>query len=190
MQFLLDHLTSALVGGVVMMVLLAVGARMSDGGRDTQLYETSRRQSQAFAQQLEHDLLNVGYGVPTTSAPIQEWTDSTFVFLRKLDTLSTAPVVEVAYRRATVDSVEVRGQTVALYEVQRFQDDVRSGGSPPTLTGFRIGLVDRAGAATTDLAAAIGIAVGFRNAWGGAAADHTGSAARYDRTFYPANLDD
>ena len=189
MQFLLDHLSAALVGGVVILILGVIGIRAGESTTGAQIYESSRRYNQAFAQQLEGDLLNVGYGVPAATDPLLEWTDSTFRFLRRIDTLAASPVAEVTYRRATVGAVEIDGAAVPLYRVDRFVDGVRTGGSPPTLSAYRLALVTRSGAETADLDAALGVRVAFRTSFGTTGDDHVGSASRFERTFYPANLD-
>lgn len=189
MQVLLDNLSATLIGGVLVLILLSVGLRVGGAETETQLYELSRRQSQAIAQQLEADLLNVGYGLPSTTDAIEEWTDSTFTFNRRADTTSTAPVIQVSYRRLTVGTVEVDGTPAPLYRVERLQDGASEGGAPASLSAFDLDLVERDGTPTSDPADAVGLRVVFKTSFGSRADDQTSSASRYERTFYPANLD-
>lgn len=187
MHVLLDHLTATVVGSIVLLVLLAVVMRTGEAETDQQVYETSQRMAQSLAQQLEGDLLNIGYGLPSTVAPIESWTDSSLVIHRRSGTQPTDPILRVEYRRTTRDSTVVDGVTLPVYQVERFQDGAPAGGTAPTLTAFELDLIDAAGAETTDLAQAVAVRALFRTSFG-TGDDQADNGSRFSRTFHSANL--
>ena len=190
MHILLDHLTAILIAAFVAMIIVASQALLGETELDQQLYEISRRQSQAFVQQVEGDLPNIGYRVPSSQPAIERWTDSTFAFRRRADTTASAPVILVEYRRAVVDSATVDDARVPVFEVQRFVDGARSGGSPPSLLSYSLRLLDDAGDPTAQPADAHAVRVRFNNAFASRTNRGDAGDARYARTYYPANLAD
>ncbi len=187
MHVILDHLTATVVGTIVLLVLLAVVMRTAEAGTDQQVYETSQRMAQSLAQQLEGDLLNVGYGLPSTVAPLVSWTDSSLVVHRRSGPQPTDPILRVEYRRTTRGSTVANGVTLPVYQVERLQDGVLAGGTAATLTAFELDLIDVADAETSDLTQAVALRASFRTSFG-TGDDQSDNASRYSRTFHPENL--
>jgi len=184
-----DHLAATVVGCVVVLILLSLGAGVGDTENGVQIYEASRRQSQAFAQQLEGDLLNTGFGVPAADA-IESWSASSIVIHRKADTTAAATPLRIEYRRVQDHTVAIDGVDTPIYEIQRYQDGVRSGGSPAALSSYSLVLLDASGAPTSMPANARAVRVQYQMSFGRQADDYSASASRYERTFYPPNLAD
>lgn len=188
MDVLVDHLSATVIGTTVLLVLLGIGLRMTETGTDQQVYETSQRMSQALAQQLEGDLLNVGYGLPASTAPIESWTDSTFTFRRRSGEALTDPILTVEYRRVTTDSTVVDGAPRPVYTVERYENGVYSGGSTALLSTFDIDVLGDSGTPPATLEDTRAIRVRFVMSFG-SGDNHTENSSRYSRTFRPANLD-
>lgn len=191
MQFLIDYLTSILVGSVVLVILFVSQFGSKQKEIDQQTYLSARRMSQAFALHLERDLFNVGYGVGPTDDAITEWTDSSFAFRRKIDPHPDSAVVAVRYARRQ-DHVITRedGSTAPVFEVFRFEDGVRVGGSTPGITDFSLVMVRRDGSTTTDTGEAAGLRVAFGSVFGTRDRDLTSNRSFYQRTYYPPELND
>ena len=189
MQFIIDYLTSILVGSVVLVILLVSQTNTQGNEIDQQLYNAARRHTLAFKLTLERDLFNLGYGVNATADPITEWTDSTFAFRRKADSTSTSPVITVRYARRQTDTVPgPGGTTIPVFEVVRTEDGVAAGGSTPTLTDYTLEMIRRNGDVTTDPAIAVGVRVSFAALYGDRAQDVVSNRSWYRRTYYPENI--
>lgn len=191
MAFIIDYLTSILVGSVVLVILLVSQIGSSQSQIDQQTYASARRQSQAFALMLEEDFLNIGYGTGPMQAMMTEWTDSSFAFNRKLDTLDASPVVEVRYAQRLRSTIAAEGgePAVPVHQIVRLEDGVVAGGSTPNLTAYTLVMVDRAGDVTTDLAEAIGVRVAFGTVFGTRQRDVRQNRSYHSRTYYPPLLD-
>lgn len=189
MQFIIDYLTSILVGSVVLVILLVTQTSASQKDIDQQMYAAARRHTLAFKLILEKDLPNVGYGVHPSVDPITEWSDSSFAFQRKMDTTPTAPLVTVRYARRQTHTITTDdGATVPVFEVVRFQNGVAAGGATPTLTDYRHEMLALDGSPTTDVGAAVGLRVSYASVFGDRARDLRMNRSRQTLTFYPPNM--
>lgn len=189
MQFLIDYLSSILVGSVVLVILLVSQTSTKQNEIDQQLYQAARRQTLAFKLTLEADLFNLGYGVLPDEEDITEWTDSSFAFRRKMTATATAPVVTVRYARRLHHTVPgPDGTTVPVFEIARTEDGLAAGGTVPALTDYSLDLIGRDGNTTTDRARAVGVRVAFAALYGGRERDVVRNRSWHRRTYYPKNL--
>lgn len=189
MQFIIDYLTSILVGSVVLVILLVSQTSARSSEVDQQLYQAARRHTLAFKLTLERDLFNLGYGVHPSVVPITEWTDSTFAFRRMMDSTGTAPITTVRYARRLHHTVAgPNGATVPVFEVVRTEDGVVSGGSTPAMTDYSLEMIARDGTRTTDPALAVGVRVAFAALYGGREKDVVSNRSWHRRTYYPDNI--
>ncbi len=195
MQFLLDNLSSLLIGGVVFMIMLVT--QMGAFGlnvEETAMY-ASRKQMSVFTSWLEQDLTLIGQNLRTETsrldAPIQRSDSSltaaeqsTALFQFSRDTLRTNDVgtldtirVFTRYRLVNVNTATIgedstvqvfgltrgtQGQQVANGQAALDEDEwLEQGGSPSTLTFFRIEMYGANGRPTTASADAEFIRVRF-----------------------------
>ena len=190
MQFLLDYLTSILVGSVVLVILLVSQTTTKQKDIDAQLYAVARRQTLAFDLILEKDLRHVGYKVNPNENPITEVTDSSFAFRRAMNTTSTAPVVTVRYARRLRHTITAPdGTPTPVYAIVRTEDGAPAGGTTATVTDYRLEMLRQNGTVTPDPKDnVVGLRVSFASVYGDRARDLENNRSRYSRTFYPAAL--
>lgn len=140
MQFLLDHLSAAVVGGGVLL-LLAVFARTEQGSSvEAAGYHANRVAALAVSEQLTSDLRNLGMGVPAGSPAVlalEEEGDQTVAF--EFVTAADAPF-------------RVRYRLVGAGDRRQLRREVHDGtafvpaGPAIAVEGFRIDLLDDSGA--------------------------------------------
>lgn len=191
MQFIIDYLTSILVGSVVLVILFVSQFGSKQKEVDQQAYLSARRMTQAFSLHLERDLFNIGFGVGPTEDAITEWTDSSFAFRRKIDPHPDSAVADVRYARRQSHTVTLDNGTVEpVFEVFRFRDGVRLGGSTPGITDFSLVMLSQDGSTTTDRNDAVGVRVAFGSVFGARGRDIADNRSFYQRTYYPPELND
>ena len=191
MQFVLDYLTSILVGSVVLVILFVAQFGSKQKEVDQQTYLSSRRMSQAFALHLERDLFNIGYGVGPADEAITAWSPTSFAFRRKIHPHPDSAVVDVRYDRLLDHTITLDdGSTEPVYEIARFEDGVRVGGSTPGITDFTLEMLRQDGSVTTDRGEAVAVRVAFASVFGTRARDVISNQAFYQRTYYPVELND
>lgn len=141
MQFLLDHLSAAVIAGGVIL-LLAVFARTEQGSSvEAAGYHANRVAALAVSDQLTSDLRNLGMGVPAGSPSVlalEEEGDETVAF--EFVTAIDVPV-RVRYRLVEAeDRLELRRE---VYDGAAFVP----AGPAIAVEGFRVDLLDDSGAA-------------------------------------------
>ena len=154
MQFILDHISSTIVGGVVLLVLIVTTARNQDAQVDAIRYYSGRLNMVQLTEMLERDLRNLGSGVPPGIDEIiaYDWSASTpyIEFYTQEDTIAGLPARRVRYElqktRVMYSQESGRVDSVQCYELIRrkwvagsFVDDGRS---MDTLTDISIDLLD------------------------------------------------
>ena len=165
-----DNLTAMIIGSAVLLIMLNMQRQTQQIAVERTLNHVSTRHSIEFGRWIQEDLANVGAGVSQNAAAMQaprvnaDGLTREFSFWRKLDA-GAASAVLVAYTLDLADTVHVqRGrQKVAmpLYRVRRTTDGQADGESMPTLTDFKIELLDGEGETTATPAEARYIRVQF-----------------------------
>ena len=167
----IDNLLALLVGGVVVLILVAQQRTAQNLSVDSSVSYMSKSQTLDMASWITEDLTNIGSGVvgvtdvaelPTNNA---DSLTTRFAFRRRLssteatqsgsasDTLNPKRFV---YEVSLSSTVTLSGRSVKLYRLKRCV--AASGGcaagdadaSPSRLSDFRITLLDRLGAVATD----------------------------------------
>lgn len=166
---LYDHIVAVLVGGVILLLLFNVQQRTQQSSVEQTMMYMAKVSTLEMGSFLERDLMNAGYNTPPVENGILEHNNTGDL----TDTLlfwgvgSSGARTRIAYGVSAVDSATIAGVKVPLYELRRYErrgaDYVRVGGSPPTLTEFKITLLT-SGNAPTDIYTADKVKVHLANA--------------------------
>ncbi|MEM6783182.1 MAG: hypothetical protein AAF624_05540 [Bacteroidota bacterium] len=180
MHVLLDHAAAIIAGSIAALLLLGTVARSSQEDQRMTALAVAKDQAIAFSTWLEEDLSTVGMGLPDGDVRLTppsmgtcNGTDCTtqFTFVRRSYDTSTTPAtprthdIRLTLSPTTTVSNE-DGTTTQLYEVRRTERIngsawAEAGASPASLSHFRIGLQDDAGAPTASEADAAFVEVAF-----------------------------
>lgn len=169
MNVLLDNLTATIVAMSVLAMLVAMQYRAQEASVERTIAYSAKKQTIEFGKWIQDDIANVGAGVSFGSVSVQELTTnnsgntSLFRFRRKMNAVDAAPV-DVTYQLVEKDTITVDGSAVYLFELQRRVDGTLNGASPPTVTRFRIEMLDENGMLTTAPSEARQVRVRFSTA--------------------------
>lgn len=154
---LYDHIIALIITGIIVLLLLSVKERAHQSQIERSLMYNAKKQTLEIAGTLERDLMNAGYETSPFEAAVLEY-NTTAEGLT--DTLQFWGVgasgnrTRIAYGVTEEDSVTADGETMTLYELRRWERQggqfVRAGGAAPTLTRFRIDLLDEKNNSVTD----------------------------------------
>ena len=190
---LYDHLVAVLVGGVILLLLFNVQQRTQQSSVERTMMYMAKVGTLEMGSFLERDLMNAGFNTPPVENGILEHNNTGDL----TDTLlfwgvgSSGARTRIAYGFSAVDSATIAGERVPLYELRRYErrgaDYVRVGGSPATLTEFKITLLT-SGNAPTDIFTADKVKVHLSNAVLPDFEDDT-HLAGYRRLYWGITLD-
>jgi hypothetical protein len=187
MFFIFDNLNAILIGSAVLLVLATVqiGARRT-GLEQTTSYATKTK-ALSFGEWMEDDILSIGANLGSnrfrflTPEHDEDGNTQRFTFFSD-STLAPGDTLRLMtrYRLHLIQVVHRNGEELPLYEVQRHTAEVpvvngqapvpddgssawtSDGRSLSTLSGFRIGLLERDGRETTAVERADYIRIQFR----------------------------
>lgn len=169
MNALLDNLTATIVAMSVLAMLGAMQFRAQEASVERTIAYSAKKQAIEFGKWLQDDIANVGAGVSFGTVSVQEVTSnnggntSLFRFRRKMNASDASPV-DVTYQLVEKDTITVDGNAVYLFELQRRVDGALNGASPPTVTRFRIEMLDENGTLTAAPSQAHQVRVSFSTA--------------------------
>ncbi len=135
MQVLLDHITATMIGGTVLLILAVSQFRTSEAVVDQTSYYASKRQVLEMTEMIEFDFKNIGLGVPMGSSVFNEVSQDAIEFMMLLDPDDTALSV-VRYQKVPTDTLEIDGEEVPVFEVQRIVNGTVSGRTPGRMSEF------------------------------------------------------
>ena len=186
MKFIYDHLSASLLSVAIFFILVAVQLRSGETTQDQTRYYSAKTHLLQTKQMIEHDFANIGAGVARHDPVFVAKDDSTFEFMALVEPGDTEPS-KITYRRIATEVVEIDDKEVQLYEVQRLVDDVLTGKSLASMRTFEVELWDANRQEVTDFDDVVGVHVRAIVAppLGGNDDLHE---ARWNRTFWPANL--
>ncbi|MDX1740554.1 MAG: hypothetical protein R3178_04635 [Rhodothermales bacterium] len=152
MHFIFDKLTSTLVGGVVVLMLITIQARIQSNTVESTIMYTAKKQTLSFAEVLERDLANAGYLSVPGDEGILDHSNQT-IDGRSLTTQfefwgsdAAGARTRIRYRLAPSSRARIDDVDTQLYELLReeYQSGVwvPNGASMSTLTEFRVDLLD------------------------------------------------
>lgn len=153
MNVLLDNLTATIVAMSVLAMLVAMQYRAQEASVERTIAYSAKKQTIEFGKWIQDDIANVGAGVSFGTVSVQELTTNSsgntnlFRFRRKMNASDTDPV-DVTYQLVESDTINVDGSVVYLYELRRRVDGTLEGTSPPTVTRFRIEMLNENGSLT------------------------------------------
>ena len=149
MLFLYDHLIALLVGSIIILMLFTIQRRALQENVEQAMINAAKKQTLELADALERDLANAGYATVPGQGGITAYSmraDGVTDTLAFWGSDAAGTQIEVRYVVSVVDTVMIEGETLPLFEMQRFQRNggpwVHDGGSPSTLTHFSITLLD------------------------------------------------
>lgn len=186
MKFIYDHLSASILSVAIFFILAATQFRSGEATRDQTRYYSAKSHVLELKEMVDHDFANIGAGVARYDSTFLAKDDSLFTFMALVEPGDPAPST-ITYRRVPTEVVELGGEPVQLYEVHRLIDDVLTGKSAATLRSFEVDLWDanRQVTADFDQVAAVHVRFVVSPPLGGDDGLH---AARWNRTFWPANL--
>jgi hypothetical protein len=198
MYLIFDHLTSIVMGTVVLLLVAGLHLGTQNENIDAIRSETNRARLLDFVHVLERDLRNAGSGatepgviswsgaVPSAGQPV-----TALEFFTTVDTSATALPSRLRYDIAISDSSRIDGQWAYLYELRRLEYNGSAfalvSSSTPTVRHFALTLLDDSGAVTAQpsLARAFAVRVVTISPHG---ADKITSDSRWETVIWPVNL--
>jgi hypothetical protein len=198
MYLIFDHLTSIVIGTVVLVLLAGLHLGTQNENIDAIRSETNRARLLDFVHVLERDLRNAGSGA--TEPGVIAWSDvapsagqpvAALEFFTTVDTSATALPSRLRYDIAVSDSSKIEGQWVYLYELRRLEHDGTDfalvSSSTPTVRKFELTLLDESGTVTAlpSLARAFAVRVVTISPHG---VDNITSDSRWETVIWPVNL--
>lgn len=154
MQFLLDHIASILVSGAVLLLVIATNLSASRAAIEETVAYAAKVQTLTVADYIEDDLLLIGDGTTDTIEDVEtnaEGQTTLFSFWRE-DESGTDMLV--AYTLTETDTIEIDGDEIQLYRLDRTENGVAAGGGSSTLESFQITMLNAAGNPAAGVAAA------------------------------------
>lgn len=143
MQFILDHIASIMIGGVILLILLSLSFRGQDATHDATMYYTAKASMLSLAEWIEQDFKNIGSGhnPPATSIVRFDTTGVTKGMLFWAQTAQGQPADSIRYDWKVDGTAEIDAGTVQLYTVRRWVDGVLTGWSEDVVTDIDIRLL-------------------------------------------------
>ena len=150
----IDRIVATIIAAMVLLMGLSTQQRARKTSLSSSMLYVGKKKTLELADMIERDLTNLGYQTTPGQNAISDYTlrdndmlDSlTFWGLRRDGVGTAAQQVEIRYRLAEADTVQIGGEPVALYELRRL---VKLGGSwqvrgssGPTLTGLYLDLLN------------------------------------------------
>ena len=179
MHIIFDNLTAILIGGIVLLILLAVQVRSSEINLEQTSMYTAKQLSLDFAEWLEDDLVTLGTNFDSTDARFTLPTNAsgnttTFEFYQDSINVAAFPPdtvrIETRYVLTAASVAEVADSTVQLYDLTRsvrmqgpsgWSAWTTDGQSPSQLSYFEIELLNRDGQTVATESATSYIRVAF-----------------------------
>lgn len=144
-----DHLMSVIIAAVVTLMLVTFQSSVQETTVGRTLLYSGKKATLELADILERDLANAGHQAPPGQTGIIVHTPATLSGVDVTQTIEFWTDIagaqgRVRYQLAGVDSVELEGTMVPLFQLSRSENFgagwIPGGGSGPVLTGFRIDL--------------------------------------------------
>ncbi|MCH8962234.1 MAG: hypothetical protein IH820_13180 [Bacteroidetes bacterium] len=191
MPFTLDNLAAVLISGVLVLILVTMQFRAQQANQDRLVLYTAKKQTLSFADVLVRDLSNLGVEMPRDqrigrhSVNGDGLTDT--LRFSRVDT--AGDTLNIEYRLVVADSI-VHEDTTVLYQIERYENGVFTGGSTPTMRSFTIELLDEGGATiAVDLRETRQVRIGFVNVMPfGDPDDHYIPSTYWGTTLRPRSL--
>ena len=159
MIVLFDNLTATLIGGVILLILVAMQVRLNTANVEQTALTIAKGQALDFGDWIQEDLGNAGSGVAVNQEFIEnvevdpETGNTTRVsFYRKVNPSDASPTM-ITYELIDGQTVTVDGEEVQLYQLQRCEGASTcpvasaslNGQSAPALSYFNIDFLDDSG---------------------------------------------
>jgi len=190
MQFLLDHVSSILVSGAVLLMVLSTNLSAQRAAIEETVAYAAKVQTLNLADYLEDDLLLIGDGTSDTIEEIDTNGDgqtTLFSFWREDE--SEVDML-VSYTLTETEEVEIDGESIQLYQLNRFEDGDAAGGGASTLESFTVTMLNSAGNETSGIGAARLLRIRAVNVYPYGDADDMDMFRSYwGITIAPPNLD-
>ncbi len=153
MLVLYDHIIALLIVGIIVLLLFNVQQRAQQSSIERTMMYNAKQQTLDLASFLERDLSNAGYQTPPIEDAILAHNingDGITDTLQFWGVGASGDRARIAYSVSVVDTFKTKFRqaelVLPLYELRRYErrgaNFVRVGGSAPTLTGFRVDLLD------------------------------------------------
>ena len=165
-----DHLVAVLVGSVIILLLFNVQQRAQQSSVERTMLYMTKSSTLDLGSYLKRDLMNAGFDTPPVETGILKHNTNADGLT---DTLvfwgvgASGMRTRIAYGASVVDTARIDGQERPLFEMRRYERRgaafVRSGGSAPTLTQFKVDLLT-SGNTPTDISTARRLRLRLTNA--------------------------
>lgn len=152
MTVLLDHLSATLIGGVVLLIVLATLHLVQVEAMETTMHYSLARSTASYGDVLTRELRSLSRVISLRENP----SDSTFTFLARVSAGDTTQS-EVNYRRVLAGH---RGGR-PVYRIERYVNGALEGGSPVLVTDWNIEALRFSGQPASNTAEAVQIGVAF-----------------------------
>lgn len=139
MHVVLDHLTSIIVAGFVILIIMAMLALRAEESQETTRTYVTQQAVSGFTKVLEADLENMGVQLPMGVSVITTLTADNFTFWG-LDG-PEGNSAQITYSRTAVGALD----SLTLYRIDRYVDGVADGAIDGEVTQFAVTLLDNDG---------------------------------------------
>jgi hypothetical protein len=192
MFFVLDNMSSMIVFGTIALVVLSTQLRVQQTTVEQTVAYVSKTQTLDFANTVEREFKLMGVGIGHRNQMIashqagDDGNTSSFAF--RWVNAQTGQEMNIEYRAVAGDTVRAGENMVELLRIQRYENGHPRGSSPPTLTRWRVDLLNNAGSPTSITDATL-IRVSFANLMAiGDAAKYSIPETHWAVTLRPHNL--
>jgi hypothetical protein len=154
MQLLFDNIASVLVASTVLLVVVATNLNAQRSAVESSVAYAAKTQTLSMASYMESDLLLIGNGTLDTIETITSngAGQTTQFSFRRIDNAGADMLV--SYNLTPTTTIDIDGQSVQLYRLDRTEDGQPAGGGSSTLSHFEITMLDINGDPTASVAAA------------------------------------
>ncbi|NQV71606.1 hypothetical protein HQ496_00685 [bacterium] len=149
MQVILDHLSAVIISSAVLLLILSTQFNAQRATTEQTIASIAKKSTLEMVDYLEDELLLIGDGTEDTIQSASTNSDgmtTAFSFWRQDD---SGTDMLVSYTLTEQDSVQFKDDWVQLYQFNRSENGVASGGGSSTLSHFEITMLTETGAVTT-----------------------------------------
>jgi len=141
MHLLFDNLTANIIGGTLILVMIAINIGIQKMGIERAVVHTAKEGLLSMAEIIEQDMYLMGQDLKSGEEPIISQTNTSIELQYRKNPADVSPTV-IKYERVFADSIITEQDTLLVYKLVRKENGVDSGESLPYLTFVNFRLLD------------------------------------------------
>ncbi len=148
MQLILDNISAIMIGSAVILIVLSTQFQAQRSAVEQTIAYASKQSTLQTGVSIEEDLAALGNGTADTVTDVQTNADGLTTVFEFWKQDAGGADMEVTYRLSAGNKVVVRGDSVQLYTLDRFENDVWAGGGGERVRFFALDMLDSDGNVT------------------------------------------